>query len=126
MEPISLAVTLLIGLIVGALVSWLIHQARGGSELADQRAEIARLNGQLEQVDTAQQMLEAAKVQFSETAKLTAAEALQSNSKQFMELSEQNLGKTMEQAKSELEQRHRQFQELVKPLSENYSKETSE
>ena len=67
-------------------------------------------------------MLEAAKVQFSEAAKLTAAEALQGNNDQFLKLANENLGKTLETASRELQQRHQQFQELVKPLSENYTK----
>ncbi len=91
-------------------------------QLGARQEEIAQLTGQLEQVKSAQELLETAKLQFGETAKLTAAEALQANNKQFMELSEQSLGKTMEQAKGELEQRHRQFQELVKPLAENYTR----
>ena len=47
---------------------------------------------------------------------------MQSNSEQFVQLANENLGKTLESAKSEFHQRHQQFQELVKPLSENYGK----
>ena len=91
-------------------------------QLAANTAEIARLNGLLEQSTTAQDLLETAKKQLGEQFKATASDVLQSSNKQFMELSEQNLGKTMEQAKGELEKRHQQFQELLKPLSENYVK----
>ena len=122
MEPIVLIVLLLIGLAVGALVGWTLRGVRASNESAEQRTEIARLNGQLEQAATAQQLLESAKAQFSEAAKLTAAEALQGNNDQFLKLANENLGKTLETANRELQQRHQQFQELVKPLSENYSK----
>ena len=91
-------------------------------ELGAKQEEISRLTGLLEQAKTAQELLETAKGQLSEQFKATATDVLQSSNKQFMELSEQNLGKTMEQAKGELEQRHRQFQELVKPLAENYGR----
>ncbi len=115
-------VALVVGIVLGLVIGWLIRAARGGKEQANQQAEIARLNGQLEQTATAQQLLEQAKAQFSAAAELTAAEALKGNSEQFLKLANENLGKTMEQAKGEFEQRHRQFQELVKPLSENYGK----
>ena len=91
-------------------------------ELGSRQEEISRLTGQLEQAVTAQELLEAAKLQLGEQFKATASDVLQASNKQFMELSQQGLGKTMEQAKGELERRHRQFQELVKPLAENYGK----
>lgn len=122
MEPLFLTIGLLIGAVLGVVGGWVVRGGRAGKEQADQQAEIARLNGQLEQAATARQLLEQAKVQFSEVAKLTAAEALQGNNEQFLKLANENLGRTMEQAKGEFEQRHRQFQELVKPLSENYGK----
>ena len=101
-------IAVVIGLGAGIAVGWLLHSVRSGTE-------IARLDGRREEA-------EKANAQLVEQFKATAADVLQSNSKQFMELSEQNLGKTMEQAKSELERRHREFQELVKPLSDNYGK----
>ena len=122
METLFLTIGLLIGAVLGVAGGWVVRGGRAGKEQADQQAEIARLNGQLEQAATAQQLLEQAKIQFSEVAKLTAAEALQGNNEQFLKLANENLGRTMEQAKGEFEQRHRQFQELVKPLSENYGK----
>ncbi len=97
-------------------------QVQHEQQLAKLQGEIARLKGELEQVATTQQLLEAAKAQFSETAKLTATEALQGNNDQFLKLANENLGKTLESASRELHQRHQQFQELVKPLSENYVK----
>ena len=159
---VLVAVTLLIGLVIGGAVGWILRGSRPGGDsaataanheseianlnlqheqqlgeqrqvLADQRiqheqqlaantAEISRLKGLLEQAATAQELLETAKSQLGEQFKATASDVLQSSNKQFMELSEQNLGKTMEQAKGELDKRHQQFQELVKPLSENYGK----
>ena len=93
-------------------------------ETAALNAQIAGLNGQLEQAATATQLLESAKAQFSEAAKLTAAEALQNNNQQFLDLAKQNLDSSMETAQRELDQRHQKFQELVKPLSDQYSQLT--
>ena len=90
-------------------------------ELAGLNEKIVALNAQMEQIAGAQQMLETAKAQFSEVAKLTAADALQSNNQQFLELAKENFGSTLETAQRELDQRHQQFQELVKPLSDQYS-----
>ena len=93
-------------------------------ETAALNAQIAGLNGQLEQAATATQLLESAKAQFREAAKLTAAEALQNNNQQFLDLAKQNLDSSMETAQRELDQRHQKFQELVKPLSDQYSQLT--
>ena len=67
-------------------------------------------------------MLETAKEQLGAEFQAAASKALQSNNEQFVQLANENLGKTLETAKSEFHQRHQQFQELVKPLSENYGK----
>ncbi|MYC30315.1 MAG: DNA recombination protein RmuC [Chloroflexi bacterium] len=101
---------------------WAESRLRHEQELGAKQEEISRLNGQLEQTKSAQEILESAKTQLGEQFKATATDVLQASNRQFMELSEQSLGKTMAQAKTELEQRHTQFQELVKPLSENYGK----
>ena len=96
-------------------------RANHQQELSGLNEKIVALNAQMEQIASAQQMLETAKAQFSEVAKLTAADALQSNNQQFLELAKENFGSTLETAQRELDQRHQQFQELVKPLSDQYS-----
>ena len=122
METIVILAVLLAGLAVGAVVGWVLRAGRASNELADQRTEIARLGGQLEQAATNQQLLESARTQFTEAARLTASEALQANNDQFLKLANENLGKTLESASRDLQQRHQQFQELVKPLADNYNK----
>lgn len=122
MDTLILPGVLVLGLALGVLVGWVLRSGRASREAADRQAENARLQGQLEQAATTQQLLESARVQFTEAAKLTAAEALQGNNDQFLKLANENLGKTLETASRELQQRHQQFQELVKPLSENYGK----
>lgn len=119
-------VGIIIGLLVGGAVGWLVRNARANGDLAarqaEHRVEIAGLQARLEHLDNAQSILDAAKEQLGEAFKATASNVLQTNNQAFLTLANENLGKTMESAKSELDRRHREFQELVKPLSENYSK----
>ena len=117
----------------GVALGWLVHRflAKSGLEaekakhaqsVAKLEVQVAGLQGQLEQADSAQKMLETAKEQLGTEFQAAASKALQSNNEQFVQLANENLGKTLETAKSEFHQRHQQFQELVKPLSENYGK----
>ena len=105
----------IVGLIVGGLACWLVQEFRN-------KARVAKMEGQLEQVSSTDQIVEAAKQQLGESFQATAAQALQSNNEQFLTLARENLGRTVESAKGELEKRHEQFQTLVKPLTENYEK----
>ena len=122
----ELVIGLIIGLTIGGVACWLVRDARARSQITSQqselRVEIARLEGELKQANDAQTILDAAKEQLGETFEATASKALQSNNKAFLDVANENFGKTLETAKSEFNQRHQLFQELVKPLSENYGK----
>jgi len=133
----SIIVGIILGLVIGGATSWLIRGARAKSEAisllaehektitdiqAEHREEAANLKGQLQQADDAQAIVNAAKEQLSEVFQATASRALKGNNEQFLQLAQQSLGTTLESAKREFDQRHLQFQELVKPLSENYGK----
>ncbi len=117
-------VGIVIGLVVGGAASWIVRGARAKSESADQQAELreqlADARGQLKNAADAEQILGNAKAQLSETFEAAASRALQNSNDQFLQLAQQNLGTTLETAKREFDQRHSQFQELVKPLSDNY------
>jgi DNA recombination protein RmuC len=67
-------------------------------------------------------LLEEAKNKLSDAFKALSAEALKSNSTQFLELAKTNLDKYQEGAKSELEKRQKAIDELVKPLKESLTK----
>ena len=97
----ELIVAVVVGIAVGAVVVWFALAGR------------AR---------TSERLLETAREQLRDTFQATASDVVARNSQQFLQLADQNLAKTMETAKGELEKRHQQFQELVKPLTENYSK----
>ena len=134
----------ILGLAIGGVGVWFIQEFRAKSRLSAQTAmhtrelndlrtghgeevaglnqQVAGLNGQLQQVATTQQIMETAKERLSAEFQAAAGKALQSSNESFVQLANENLGKTMEAAKSEFRQRHQQFQELVKPLSESYGK----
>ncbi len=129
----ELIVAVVVGLVVGGAVCWLVRGARAKSRMARMegdwvkervalREENAGLKGQLEQRDSAEKILEMAKEQLKESFQATASQALQANNSQFMDLAQENLGKTLEAAKGDFKQRHEQFEALVKPLTQNYEK----
>ena len=139
---------LMVGLIAGGLSGYLIQTLRNRglaertaarhelekaqnaakeqtarSELeAAHRERVAMLEGQLRERQNAEQIIEAAKAQMSDTFGATAARALESNSNQFLNTANENFNKTLAEAKGELEKRHTEFAALVKPISEQQEK----
>ena len=121
------------GCLLGGITIWLVQGSRAKSRLARMEAdwvkekaalreENAGLKGQLEQSSSAEKIVEMAKEQLNERFQATASLALQANNSQFMDLAQENLGKTLEAAKGDFKQRHEQFEALVKPLTQNYEK----
>jgi DNA recombination protein RmuC len=100
---------LLGGLLVGALVTWLIlhrRQAQLSARIKDQEAlqkerEIA---------------FEAANSQLTRAFSELANQSLKSNSENFLRLAEQNLGTQQEKSKRELGEREKAVEALVKPI----------
>ena len=123
---VSLILGLAAGLLVGGAAIWLVQGSRAKTRLAQMEsqhnAQVAGLEGQLKQTETASNILNTAKEQLSEAFQATASRALQSNNELFMNVAQQKLGTTLESAKGEFKQRHEQFQALVKPLSQSYDK----
>ena len=129
----EIIVAVVVGILVGGATCYLVQESRAKSRLsrmeadyreekAAQREEIAALQGRLEQTANAEKILEMAKEQLKESFQATASQALQANNSQFMDLAQENLGKTLEAAKGDFKQRHEQFEALVKPLTQNYEK----
>ncbi len=127
---------LVIGLVIGLIVGWLVCKVLAESESTTLRADherafasiesahretVATLNGRLEQIATAQEIVEKAREQLNTEFQSTASKVLQTNNEQFVQLANASLGKTLESARSEFHQRHQQFEHLVKPLAENYA-----
>jgi len=90
------------------------------------KTEISRLSTKLQEQEKAFEgklaLLEDAKQKLSDAFKALSAEALKSNSTQFLELAKTNLDKYHEGAKTELEKRQKAIDELVKPLKESLTK----
>ena len=131
---VAVVAGVLMGCLCGGAAIWLVQGSRAKSRLsrngggfpvkerAALREENAGLKGQLEQSDSAEKIVEMAKEQLNERFQSTASQALQANNSQFMDLAQENLGKTLEAAKGDFKQRHEQFEALVKPLTQNYEK----
>ena len=130
---VAVVVGILVGCLLGGVTVWLVQGSRAKSRLARMEAdwvkekaslreENAGLKGQLEQSSSAEKIVEMAKEQLNERFQATASQALQANNSQFMDLAQENLGKTLEAAKGDFKQRHEQFESLVKPLTQNYEK----
>ena len=115
MEIIVAVVTgILVGSVVGGAACWWVQGSRAKSRQsvieAHHREEKAALQGRLEERDNAKEILEMAKEQLRESFQATASQALQANNSQFMDLAQENLGKTLEAAKGDFKQRHEQFE----------------
>jgi len=118
-DPVYLEVgapALAIGLVVGALITWLIARHRRKRLLE----HISLVENNLKNQEAIQSEREAA---FDlANAKLTAAfselanQSLKSNSENFLRLAEQNLGTQQEKAKRELSEREKAVEALVKPI----------
>ncbi len=123
---IGLIAGAIVGIIIGVVIGYIANGARDTRKSAtleaDHRAEVAELKGRLEQVHTTEEIINSARELLSTEFQATASKVLQSSNEQFVQLANENLGKTLESAKSEFHQRHQQFQELVKPLSDSYGK----
>lgn len=107
----EIIIGVIVGIFVGAVAVW-----------ATQRGRIGKLEGQLEQAKTGEQLLETAREQLSEAFQATASRVAANNSEQFLQVANENFGKSLEKAAGEFKERHEQFAALVKPLSENYEK----
>ncbi len=91
-------------------------------EAEDLKRDKANLEGRLERSGDALDLIDNAKKELRATFASMARSVAQESNDEFLRLADQNFGKSMAAAKGELDRRHAQFAELVKPLSENYGK----
>ena len=115
MDLITAIVFLAAGAAAGTLIGWLIAKAR-------HEARVIQLTERLNSHPAAQELIDTARSQFDQAAQATQAQALRTNNEQFLQLANNSLEKSVVAAQAEFERRHNQFQELVKPLTENYQK----
>ena len=97
------------GLLLGALIVWLIHRSRVNrltTRIKDQEAlELER-----------QAIIDAASSQLTREMAEFASKSLKDNSETFLRMAEQNLGAQHERAKREFGERERAVENLVRPI----------
>ncbi|HQZ38897.1 MAG TPA: DNA recombination protein RmuC [Vicinamibacterales bacterium] len=107
---------------VGALIGWLLARWRAAELAAVLRAENARLAAELAHRERAipEQMalVEQMQRQVRDSFEALAAGALQTSSRQFLELADQKLGNVHRAAAAELGQRQQALDALVAPIRE--------
>ncbi|MDH3643400.1 MAG: DNA recombination protein RmuC [Gammaproteobacteria bacterium] len=97
------------GLLLGALIAWLVMRRR-------QRRLEATIKSQEALQNEREVAFEAAQSQLTAAFNNLANQSLQSNSENFLRLAEQNLGTQQEKAKRELGDREKAIEALVKPI----------
>lgn len=117
---VGVAIGLAAGLIIGFLLSTWLDTSKIRSLESVHKERTDELNKQIAESANAKELINDAKDQLTTEFQAIASQALQGNNEQFMQLADQKLSTTMQTAQRELDQRHRQFQELVKPLAEDY------
>jgi len=116
----------LIGIVLAALLGWLLGQRRAQQEVARVREEAAGLRARLESEQAASEeklrAVENARVQLQDAFKSLAGDALKSNSNEFLKLAEANFKALHATASGNLEQREKAVENLVKPIRETLEK----
>jgi DNA recombination protein RmuC len=125
-----------VGLICGGVIVFILMQRetkrlesatrQKDEEISQLQAEctkltvdLARLNEQQKTAEEKIALLNEAREKLSDEFKALSADALKSNSTQFLELAKTNLEKFQEGAKGDLEKRRQAVDELIKPLKES-------
>ncbi len=114
MNPIGIAM-FVTGAALGALVLWLVGRAR-----------TARLEATIEQErrSAAERIaaLEQSEARLTDTFKALSGDALKSNNEAFLQLARTTLEKYQEGAKSDLEQKRKEVETVIKPIAESLEK----
>ncbi|MDP3062269.1 MAG: DNA recombination protein RmuC [Chloroflexota bacterium] len=110
---------LLIGIVIGALVTWLFTRVRS---TATRVALETQLSEAQKRADEYQRLQEETQQKLSHTFSALAAQALQSNNAAFLQLAKQAMETQVTQARGDLDMRKQAVEELVKPLREALDK----
>ena len=105
------APALILGLLLGALIAWLIASRR-------QAGLEAILSNQDALQRERESAFEAARSQLTTAFSDLANQSLKSNSENFLRLAEQNLGAQQDKAKRDFGDREKAIEDLVKPINE--------
>ena len=109
---------LAVGVVLGALIAWLIARGRQKRLADDIRILESRIKDQSALQTERDSAYEAATSQLATAFSNLANQSLKSNSETFLRLAEQNLGAQHERAKRELGNREQAVENLVKPIKE--------
>ncbi len=121
-----------IGLVVGAIVTWIILRARIAAlradriavnrDLAERDGTIVDLKIQSARLESALEQERASEARMANAFKALSSDALKSSNESFLELAKATLEKYQEGAKSTLDQKSKSVEEFVKPLKESLEK----
>jgi len=107
----------------GVLWAWWMRSRKACSELEFHKALWKAEKASLEdKVSERQELLSRTQSQLSDTFKALSSDALKSNNESFLKLAQVTLEKFHEGAKHDLEQRHKDVGNLVKPIKESLEK----
>ena len=121
-QLVAAAAGALAGLIVGALIAWMI--ALGRINAARLRAEVlaAQLSSRDDMEDERHAMLELAGDRLTATFDALASRSLDAHSRHFLRLAEENFTRHQEKASANLEEKRAAVERLVGPVSEALEK----
>ena len=115
------------GIIVGALVSYLVTKSRLSaayqldiSEKTNEIIEISRLNSTLQaKVEAQANSLEEVRKAMVDTFKAAASDAMTQNNKQFLDLAKTHLESQVKDVEGNLDKRKTAIEEMLKPVKES-------
>lgn len=115
-----------LALLAGLLIGYLIAHLRAHRQQLEQHNQITRLATELEheRAGSAEKiaLLDEARKQLADSFAALSSQALKHNNEEFLRLARENLKQFQNQAKSELDQKEKSFETLIKPIRETLEK----
>jgi DNA recombination protein RmuC len=123
MDAISLFAGLVLGAVVGAAIGFLIARTRQAAEAASLSAQVQAAEEKITLVErAAQEKAELVEGQLAERIRALSTEALDANSRRFLELAEIQMRAFGVRASSDLETRRAAVEHLVGPLKDTLAR----
>ncbi len=123
MNPISLFAGLVLGALVGAVIGYLIARSRLAADVAGLTAQARAAEEKVTLVErAAQEKADLIDGQLAERIRVVSAEALDANSRRFLELAEMRMQAFGVKATGELENRRAAVEHLVGPLKDTLAR----
>ena len=123
MDAISLFAGLVLGAVVGAAIGFLVARTRQAAEAASLSAQVRAAEEKITLVErAAQEKAELVEGQLAERIRALSTEALDANSRRFLELAEIQMRAFGVQASSDLETRRAAVEHLVGPLKDTLAR----